>query len=187
MEVVTMWVPIFWIDAGANVLTALLSAWVAIMLVRRASAIGFGVNDYAARLANTGQEKRQMKESLLPHRSRRIGIGCRRCWHTRSTILWRRIQNALYLIRRSDGVSADDTNLTKTAADEVIREIELSRSTRSFFRQGSEPEKLNLSIVLDSGRFLWAQLIQKQGLVLETSSTGTQLSRASRTKFAKCC
>jgi len=60
------------------------------------------------------------------------------------------IQNALYLIRTSDGVLADAANLTKTAVDEVICEIEFSRSTRSFFRRGSEPEKINLSIVPDS-------------------------------------
>src|ERR1700679_2364628 len=40
MEVVTTWVPWFWIDALANIVTAALSAYVAIMLIRRAGAIG---------------------------------------------------------------------------------------------------------------------------------------------------
>lgn len=100
-------------------------------------------------------------------------------WSRMSTVLAHEInnpletiQNALYLIRTSDGVSPDAANLTKAAADEVTRVIELSRSTLSFFRQGSEPEKVNLSIVLESVRFLLAPLIQKQGIVLETSSTG---------------
>jgi hypothetical protein len=57
MDVVTTWIPAFWIDAATNVVTALLSAYVAIMLIRRASAISFGVNDYAALLAKTEQEK----------------------------------------------------------------------------------------------------------------------------------
>lgn len=57
MDVVTTWIPIFWIDAFTNVVTAILSGYVAIMLIRRAQAISFGVNDYAARLASTEQER----------------------------------------------------------------------------------------------------------------------------------
>jgi len=172
MEVVTTWIPLFWIDAATNILAAALSAWVAVMLMRRASAIGFGVNDYAARLANTEQEKRQMKESLLAAQKLED-------WSRMSTVLAHEInnpletiQNVLYLIRTSDGVSADAADLTKTAADEVTRVIELSRSTLSFFRQGSEPEKVNLSVVLESVCFLLAPLIQKQGVVLDTNTTG---------------
>src|SRR5580698_1505382 len=65
LEVITTWVPIFWIDAATNIVTAVLSACVAIMLIRRAAAIAFGVNDYAARLASTEHEKGRMQESLL--------------------------------------------------------------------------------------------------------------------------
>jgi two-component system NtrC family sensor kinase len=65
LEVITTWIPVFWIDACTNIVTAALSAYVAIMLIRRASQISYGVNDYAARLANTEREKSEMKESLL--------------------------------------------------------------------------------------------------------------------------
>src|SRR5580698_10596075 len=43
LEVITTWVPIFWIDAWTNIITAALSALVAVMLIRRASTIGFGI------------------------------------------------------------------------------------------------------------------------------------------------
>jgi signal transduction histidine kinase len=62
--------------------------------------------------------------------------------------------------------------MTRVAADEVTRVIELSRSTLSFFRHGSEPEKVNLSDVLDSVHFLLAPLIQRQSVMLHASSAG---------------
>lgn len=172
MEVVTTWIPLFWIDAATNVVTALLSAYVAIMLIRRAGAIGFGVNDYAARLANTEDEKQQMRESLLAAQKLED-------WSRLSTVLAHEInnpletiQNVLYLIRTADNVSPEVARLSKGASDEVTRVIELSRSTLSFFRQGSEPERVNLQAVVESVRFLLAPLIQRQGVVLETMSTG---------------
>src|ERR1700749_2516511 len=39
LEVVTTWSPIFWVDAWANILTAALSAWVALQLIRRLKTI----------------------------------------------------------------------------------------------------------------------------------------------------
>jgi signal transduction histidine kinase len=172
MEVITTWIPIFWIDAATNVVTAVVSAYVAIMLFRRASEIGFGINDYAARLASTEQEKRQMRESLLAAQKLED-------WSRMSTVLAHEInnpletiQNVLYLIRTTEGVSPEVTNLTKTALDEVTRVIDLSRSTLSFFRQGGRPELVNLFGVLESVRFLLAPLIHKQGVVLETDCVG---------------
>jgi signal transduction histidine kinase len=169
---VTTWVPWFWIDALANIVTAALSAYVAIMLIRRAGAIGLGVNDYASRLTSTELEKRQMRESLLAAQKLED-------WSRMSTVLAHEInnpletiQNVLYLIRTADGTSPDVVNLTKAAADEVRRVIELSRSTLSFFRQGGEPEKVNLSEVLESVRFLLAPLVQRQSVVLETTCVG---------------
>jgi signal transduction histidine kinase len=50
--------------------------------------------------------------------------------------------------------------------------IELSRSTLSFFRQGSEPEKVNLADAVESVRFLLAPLIHRQGVILETECKG---------------
>jgi hypothetical protein len=37
LEVVTTWIPVFWIAAWVNIVTAVLSAYVAVMLIRRAA------------------------------------------------------------------------------------------------------------------------------------------------------
>ena len=50
LEVVTTWIPIFWVDAWTNIITAMLSGYVAIQFIRRAAELGFGINDYAQRL-----------------------------------------------------------------------------------------------------------------------------------------
>jgi signal transduction histidine kinase len=178
MDVVTTWVPVFRIDAFINVVTAALSAFVALMLIRRGSTISFGVNDYAARLASTEQEKGEMKESLLA--AQRLED-----WSRMSTVLAHEInnplesiQNVLYLIRSTEGVSPEITTLTKAASDEAARVIELSRSTLSFFRQGAEPEVVDIAEVVQSVRFLLAPLIQRQEVVLETISTGDVTVRA---------
>jgi signal transduction histidine kinase len=172
MDVVTTWVPVFWIDACTNVVTAVLSAYVAIMLFRRGAEISFGINDYAVRLANTERERSRMKESLLAAQKLED-------WSRMSTVLAHEInnpletiQNTLYLIQTSEGVSPEIKNLTKMAVEETTRVIELSRSTLSFFRPGGEPEKVNLSAVMESVRFLLAPLIRKQSVVLDTASTG---------------
>lgn len=172
MEVVTTWIPMFWIDAATNVITAATSAYVAFMFIRRSSAITIGVNDYAERLANTEREKQQMRDSLLAAQKLED-------WSRMSTVLAHEInnpletiQNILYLIRTSDGVSQEISDLTKTASDEATRVIELSRSTLSFFRQGAEPEQVNISKVVESVRFLLAALIYNRGVILETDSTG---------------
>jgi signal transduction histidine kinase len=172
MEVVTTWIPAFWIDAGTNVVTAMLSAYVAVMLIRRASTIAYGVNDYAARLARTESETRRMRESLLAAQKLED-------WSRMSAVLAHEInnpmetvQNVLYLIRTTEGVSQEIESLSKSALEEVARVIELARSTLSFFRQGGEPELVNLSSVMESVRFLLAPLIQKQGVVLDTVSSG---------------
>ncbi|HEY4381299.1 MAG TPA: HAMP domain-containing sensor histidine kinase [Acidobacteriaceae bacterium] len=172
MDVVTTWVPVFWIDACTNIVTAVLSAYVAIMFFRRSAEISFGVNDYAARLANTERERARMKESLLAAQKLED-------WSRMSTVLAHEInnpletiQNVLYLIRTSDGVTPEISSLTTTAVEEATRVIELSRSTLSFFRQGGEPEKVNLSSVMESVRFLLAPLILKQGVALDAVSSG---------------
>ncbi len=172
MDVVTTWIPVFWIDATTNVVTAVLSAYVAIMFFRRAREISFGINDYAVRLANTELERARMKESLLAAQKLED-------WSRMSTVLaheinnpMETIQNVLYLIRTTDGATPEVSSLATTAIEEATRVIELSRSTLSFFRQGGEPEQVNLFKVMESVRFLLAPLIQKQGVVLDTESSG---------------
>jgi len=149
-----------------------LSAYIAVMLIRRTNAIGFGVNDYATRLANTERERSQMKASLLAAQKLED-------WSRMSTVLAHEIgnpletiQNVLYLIRTSEGVSDEVMNLTQMAGDEATRVIDLSRSTLSFFRQEALPEAVNLAALVESVRFLLAPLIQKQGVLLDTTSVG---------------
>src|SRR3954454_13951579 len=57
MEVVTTWTPVFWIGAWTNIITAVLSGYVVVQFIRRPRDLGFGINDYARRLANTQAEK----------------------------------------------------------------------------------------------------------------------------------
>jgi signal transduction histidine kinase len=172
MEVVTTWLPWFWIDATANIVTALLSAWIAIMLIRRATTIGFSINDYAARLGNTEKEKRQMLDSLLSAQKLED-------WSRMSTVVAHEIanpleaiQNILYLIRSSDGVSNEVIQFAQTAADETDRVLTISRSTLSFFRQGTEPESIDLLSAAQGVHFLLDTVLHTRDIALDIQSTG---------------
>jgi signal transduction histidine kinase len=172
MEVVTTWWPWFWVDAGANLLTAALSAYVAVNLIRRSATIGFSINDYAARLTNTERETRQMRESLMAAQKLED-------WSRMSTVVAHEIanpleavQNLLYLVRSSEGVSPEVVRLAEAASDEADRVLTISRSTLSFFRQGTEPEKTDLFAAAESVRFLLETMMQKQKIKLHLASTG---------------
>ncbi len=172
MEVVTTWVPWFWVDAFANVVTAILSAWIAISLSRRAGTIGFGINDYAARLSNNETERRQMRDSLLAAQKLED-------WSRMSTIVAHEIgnpletiQNLLYLIQHSEGVDPEVAHWARSAADEADRVLTISRSTLSFFRQGREPETIDLYAAAESVRYLLQTLLHKQRIELQLSASG---------------
>jgi signal transduction histidine kinase len=142
------------------------------MFFHRASEIGFGINDYAARLARTEQEKRVMKESLVSAQKLED-------WSRMSTVLAHEInnplesiQNVLYLIRTSPEAPPDIVDLARTAAEETTRVIDLSRSTLSFFRQSVEPERVDLARVVESVRFLLAPLIRREAILLDTENMG---------------
>jgi len=172
MDVITTWIPVFGLDAGVNLITAVISACVAFMFIRRASAISFSVNDYATRLAATEREQGKMKDSLLAAQKLED-------WSRMSTVLAHElnnpletIQNLLYLIRTSEGLPDEVAGWTQTASDEANRVIQLSRSTLSLFRQGAEPEQVDISRVMDSVRFLLAGLIQGRGVVLDMYTSG---------------
>jgi signal transduction histidine kinase len=172
LEVITTWTPIFWVDAGTNIVTAALSAWVAVMLIRRVSTIGFAINDYAARLGNAEFEKKQMQDSLLA--AQRLED-----WSRMSTVLAHEInnpleaiQNMLYLMRTSQGASSEVVELAQSAEDEAARVIDISRSTLSFFRQTAEAEAVDLAGVAESVRFLVAPLLVKAAIEFEVLSSG---------------
>jgi len=172
MEVVTTWLPFFWLDAATNVLTAALSAWVALNLIRRIATIGFSIDDYAARLANTETEKRRMRDSLLAAQKLED-------WSRMSALIAHEIanpleaiQNLLYLIGTSEPVDPGIAALARTATEEADRVMTISRSILSFFRQGTEPEPLDLTAAAESVRFLLGTLLHKRELALDVVATG---------------
>jgi signal transduction histidine kinase len=172
MEVVTTWVPLFWIDAGTNIVTALLSGYVAVQFIRRAPDLGFGINDYAQRLANTENEKAQIEESLLAARKLEE-------WNRMSAVVTHEInnplaaiQNLMFLIEISPGASPEMVAMARQAADEVRRIEVLTRSTLGFFRQTPTPEKVDLRSSAESVRLLLEPLMRKREIELELRSTG---------------
>ena len=172
MDVVTTWVPVFWINATACIITAILSATVAVMLMRRVAIIGFSINDYASRLANAEMEKQQMEASLLSARKLED-------WSRMSTAVTHEIsnpletiQNLLYLIRNMEGTPPEAAELARTAAEEADRVATISRSTLSFFRQTQHPEVLDLSVAVDSVKFLLTTLLSTRGITLKVEKRG---------------
>jgi signal transduction histidine kinase len=172
MDVVTTWVPVFWIDAWTSIITALLSAIVAIMLIRRSAVIAFSINDYAGRLANTEIEKVRLTESLLAARKLED-------WSRMSASVAHEInqplegiQNLLYLIRTSEGVTSEIVDLACRAADEADRVVTISRSTLSFFRQTNEPEPIDLQLAAESVGFLLDLQIQQKQIKFEVRTEG---------------
>lgn len=178
LEVITTWIPIFWIDAWTNIVTAVLSATVALMLIRRSGIVGFSVNDYADRLANAENEKHQMEASLLAARKLQD-------WSRMSAIIGHEIgnpleaiQNVLYLIRTTEGVSPEVVALAGTAADEAHRVLTISRSTLSVFREGTVPESIDLASAAESVRFLLDSLTRAQGIQIEIRTSGNVIVEA---------
>ncbi len=172
LEVVTTWIPVFWADAWTNILTACLSALVALMLIRRAPAIGFGINDYAARLARSESEKQQMQESLLAAQKLED-------WSRLSAVLAHEmrqpldaIQSLLYMIRTTDGISPEAARFADTATEEAERITTLSRSALSFFRNGETPEPTDLAAAAESVRFLVAPHLAETQAELEICTLG---------------
>lgn len=172
LEVITTWSPIFWVDASTNIVTAVLSATVAVLLIRRAHIIGFSINDYAARLGNSEHEKHRMEGSLLAAQKLED-------WSRASAVISHEIgnpleaiQNLLYLIRTTEGVSPQVVQLAATAADEATRILTISRNSLSFFRHSASPEPTDLNAVAESVRFLLAPVLQKKGLRIDIQASG---------------
>lgn len=178
LEVITTWIPVFWIDAGTNIVTALLSAYVAIMLIKRASAIGFAIRDYADRLANAEEEKRAIEEKLLSARKLED-------WSRLSTVIAHEIgnpleaiQNMLYLITTDPESSPGSVELAHQAQQEVERVITISRSTLSFHRESRQPEIIDLRSVCESVCFLLQSVINEKGIEFKIIGEGPFLVEA---------
>ncbi len=172
LEVITTWTPVFWIDAWTNIITAGLSAYVAFMLIRRAGAIAYGVNDYAGRLADTESEKLRMQDSLLSAQKLED-------WSRMSTLVSHEIRNPLqaiqnlqFIIRNSEGVSAQVMEMTNLVEAEAQRVLAIADATLSFIRQTTRPEGVDLREVVDSARFVLGPITEKRGVALEVVSKG---------------
>lgn len=172
MDVITTWIPVFWIDAWACIITAVLSAYVAIQFIRRAPDLSFGINDYAQRLANTENEKAQIEESLLAARKMEE-------WNRMSAVVNHEInnplaaiQNLMFLIEITPGATPEIVQMARQSAEEVHRIESLARSTLGFFRQSKTPEKTDLRASAESVRLLLEPLMRKKEVEFQLQASG---------------
>ena len=172
MEVVTTWIPAFWLDAWTNVITAVLSAYVAIEFARKAGELGFGVNDYAARLANAESERRRAEESLLAARKLEE-------WNKMSAVITHEINNPLaaignllFLMQMMPGVTPEINGLVQQSTEELKRIELLTRSTLGFFRQRNDPEQVDLVSSAEAVRFLLGPTLRQRRLEMAIEHEG---------------
>lgn len=172
LEVITTWDPVFWIAAWTNIITAVLSGYVALQFIRRAPELGFGINDYAKRLSNAEMEKAHIEESLLSARKLEE-------WSRMSTVVTHEInsplaaiQNMLFLIERSPSIAPEAAAMAHQAAEEVLRIGKITSSTLGFFRQDQEPQRVDLRSSAESVRFLLDPLLRQRGIELLVESNG---------------
>jgi signal transduction histidine kinase len=175
LEVVTTWVPIFWVDAWTNIITAVLSGYVAIQIIRRASRLGFGINDYADRLRHAQTEKAQIESSL----ARRAKL---EEWSRMSAVVTHEIknpltaiQNIMFLIQNSPSASPKIKAMAEQADQEVRRIGSITQSTLGFFRHDQQPERVDICPSAESVRFLLQPLLRQRDveLVIESSADRT--------------
>jgi signal transduction histidine kinase len=172
LEVITTWIPVFWIDAWVNVITAAISALVALMLIRRAATIAFSINDYADRLASTETQRLQMQESLIA--SQKIEDWSRMSATVSHEIRGplEAIQNLQHLIQTSDNISPEVAAFARTAADEASRVLDIAQSSLSFIRQADNLEPVDICAALDSVRFLINPLIREKQIDFHVEING---------------
>lgn len=172
MEVITTWIPAFWVDAWTNILTAIFSAYVALEFARKATQMGEGVNDYAKRLSAAESERAKVEESLLAARKLEE-------WNRMSAVITHEINNPLaaignlmFLMQITPGISPELAGIAQQASDEVKRIEALTRSTLGFFRHSAEPERVDLAASAESVRFLLGPTIRQRGVDLRIEQQG---------------
>ncbi len=172
LEVVTTWIPVFWIDAWVNIITALLSAYVAIMLIRRAATIAFSINDYAERLRDTESERLKMQQSLLA--AQKIEDWSRMSATVSHEIRGplEAIQNLQHLILSSGNISDEVAQFARTTSQEASRVLDIAQSSLSFIRQADKLELVDLCEALDSIRFLLNPLIREKHIDFRVEHKG---------------
>lgn len=172
LEVITTWIPVFWVDAWTNIITAALSGYVAFQFVRRAPDLGFGINDYAERLGHAQSEKAQIEQSLLDARKLEE-------WNRMSAAVTHEInnpltaiQNYMFLIQNDPVAPPEVRDMAERASDEVRRIGAIARSTLGFFRQDEQPEQTDLVASAESVRFLLEPLLRQRGVEVSIESAG---------------
>ena len=172
LEVITTWNPIFWVNAWTNIITAVLSGYVAIQFIRRAQDLGSSINDYADRLANAETEKAQVEQSLLDARKLEE-------WNRMSAVVTHEInnpltaiQNYLFLIQSNPQASDEVKLMAEQAEDEVRRIGSIARSTLGFFRQGEHPEETDLQASARSVRSLLEPMVRQRGVEIVIEASG---------------
>jgi signal transduction histidine kinase len=172
MEVVTTWVPVFWIAAWTNIITAVLSAYVASEFFRKVRDLSFGINDYAARLKNAESERAKAEDSLLSARKLEE-------WNRMSAVVTHEINNPLaaignllFLMQITPTIPPEIAGLVQQCQEEVRRVESLTRSTLGFFRQAKEPETVDLVQSLEGVRFLLGPTLRQRGVELEIAQQG---------------
>ncbi len=172
MEVVTTWIPVFWVSAWMNIITAVFSAYVAIEFTRKAPSLGIGINDYAERLTNTENERARMEQSLLA--ARKLDE-----WNKMSAVVSHEINNPLaaignllFLMQLNPELPEGVNGIVQQATDEVKRIEALTRSTLGFFRSSNEPEPVDLVSSAEAVRFLLGPTLRQRGAEMVIQSHG---------------
>jgi signal transduction histidine kinase len=171
-DVITTWVPVFWAAAWANIVTAVLSAWVAVLLILRAHAISFGINDYASRLAKTEHDRLELQESLIAAQKLEE-------WSRLSAAVSHEIrgpleaiQNLQHLIQTSDSVSPEVAGFARASAEEAAQVIAISDASLSLIRQARDREPIDIRAASDSVRVLLNPLIRQKSIVFTVQDQG---------------
>lgn len=172
LEVVTTWIPVFWVDAWTNIITAALSGYVAIQFIRRAPKLVFGINDYARQLSHAQSEKAQVEDSLLA--ARRLEE-----WNRMSAVVTHEInnpltaiQNLMFLIQGNPYTPNDVKAMASQAADEVRRIGVITQSTLGFFRQDQRLERVDIRESAESVRSLLEPLLRQRSVELIIQNMG---------------
>lgn len=172
LETVTTWVPIFWVDAWTNIVTAVLSGYVAVQFFRRVQEISYGLNDYATRLESAEHENERLEDSLLAAQKLEEWSRMSAAMSHEIANPLESIQNLLYLIRHMPGVAPEARTYAQQASDEATRVLAMTRSTLGFFRQTDHPEPVSLEAVAESVKFVLDGLLRERGVEMEIATTG---------------
>jgi signal transduction histidine kinase len=172
MEVVTTWIPVFWVSAWMNIITAVFSAYVAIEFTRKAPSLGVGINHYAEQLTNTEKERARMEQSLLSARKLEE-------WNKMSAVVSHEINNPLaaignllFLLQLNPELPEGVNGIVQQATDELKRIEALTRSTLGFFRSANEPEPVDLVSSAEAVRFLLGPTLRQRGVEMVIQSNG---------------